>query len=337
MPPDLESVSLPDPPQPRPAARDAAIDAALRRFDGVDEPVATAPRPSPWTRRPQFQLAVAASLVLVIGIPATLIGLRDQDSGPVSIPPPAAPAPQQSRQSSADAAANVGQPVPGPIEANPRPPVVAPPSRSVREVTAAPAILPPVNAAPAAPAAQEQSMGYAAPAPAPPPPAPPPSAGMVAQKSAEARAGDVMITGTRIPQPNLTSASPVTVLAERDEIAAAPDFVQKDRAYASFLERLQGAVRSNNRRAVIRLIQLPLRVNFNGGSRLYRDAASVRANYDRIFTPNVRQAILGQKAKELFGRDQGAMIGSGQVWFDHSCPDTSCSPPGPVRITAVNP
>jgi hypothetical protein len=160
---------------------------------------------------------------------------------------------------------------------------------------------------------------------------------MVAQKSAEARAGDVAITGTRIPQPNLTSASPVTVLAERDEIAAAPDFVQKDRAYASFLERLQAAVRSNNRRAVIKLIQLPLRVNFNGGSRLYRDAASVRADYDRIFTPHVRQAILGQKAKELFGRDQGVMIGSGQVWFDHSCPDTSCSPAGPVRITAVNP
>lgn len=184
-------------------------------------------------------------------------------------------------------------------------------------------------------------MGYAAPAPPPPPPppppAPPPAAGMVAQKSAVARAGDVVITGNRIPQRNLTSASPVTVLAERDEIAAAPDFVQKDRAYASFLERLQAAVGSNNRRAVIKLIQLPLRVNFNGGSRLYRDAASVRADYDRIFTPDVTQAILGQRFDQLFGRDQGLMIGSGQIWFDHICTNPQCSPPGPVRITAVNP
>ena len=33
-----QSAWLPEPPPPRPARRDAAIDAALRRFDGIDEP-----------------------------------------------------------------------------------------------------------------------------------------------------------------------------------------------------------------------------------------------------------------------------------------------------------
>jgi len=63
----------------------------------------------------------------------------------------------------------------------------------------------------------------------------------------------------------------------------------------------------------------------------------VRDDYDRIFTPNVTRAILGQRFDQLFGRDQGLMIGDGQVWFDHVCANTQCSPPGPVRITAVNP
>jgi hypothetical protein len=88
---------------------------------------------------------------------------------------------------------------------------------------------------------------------------------------------------------------------------------------------------------VIRLIRFPLRVNVNGKSRVYRNAASVRADYDQVFTPQVRQAILSQKFNRLFGRDQGVMIGDGQVWFDHSCPNAQCSSPGPVRITAINP
>jgi len=31
------------------------------------------------------------------------------------------------------------------------------------------------------------------------------------------------------------------------------------------------------------------------------------------------------------------MIGEGEVWFDRSCATVACSPPGPVRIRAVNP
>jgi len=326
MPPEPESVSLPEPPSPRPAARDAAVGAALRRFDGVDEPGVAAPRLVPWSRRPQFQLAMAASLALVVGLPAALIGLREQGSAPAKVSAPAAPAPRQPQGNPAGTAADAAQPVAGTSEQGPRPPLVASP----RQVPAAPPPAVALNEAPA-PAAERDEDYAAPPPPPPPPPAPAPE---MAQKSAEASAGELVVTGTRIPRSSLTSPSPVTVVSsERDQISSV---AKRDRGYAAFLERLQAAVGDKDRGAVIRLIRFPLRVNSGGRSQIYPDARSVRRDFDTIFTPRVRQTILAQRADRLFIRDVGAMIGDGEVWFDHVCSDSSCSRPGPVRITAIN-
>jgi hypothetical protein len=85
------------------------------------------------------------------------------------------------------------------------------------------------------------------------------------------------------------------------------------------------------------MIAYPLRVNGpEGRRRLYRSSASVRADYRRIFTSGVRSAILAQTFETLFARDTGIMIGNGEVWFDHICPNTRCDPLGPVRISAIN-
>jgi hypothetical protein len=100
---------------------------------------------------------------------------------------------------------------------------------------------------------------------------------------------------------------------------------------------MQAAVRSNNPRALTKLIGFPLRVNFAGGTRSYPDRRSVERDFSQVFTPQVRQAILSQRSDEIFVRDQGAMIGSGEVWFSQTCSNAACSPAGPVRITAVNP
>ncbi len=108
-------------------------------------------------------------------------------------------------------------------------------------------------------------------------------------------------------------------------------------AYRRFLLSLQSAVRANDKRAVASLAALPLRVNFEGGARTYSDRKSIERDFDRIFTPRVKQAILSQRSGRLFTNYQGAMIGDGQVWFDQTCPNDSCSPAGPVRIKAVNP
>jgi hypothetical protein len=119
-------------------------------------------------------------------------------------------------------------------------------------------------------------------------------------------------------------------------VPSAPDWVLQDRSYEIFLTRLQDAVRSDDRKAVLGLIDYPLRVNSDGGTRLYPDARAVARDYDRIFTPEVRRAVLEQRFDRLFGRDQGVMIGNGEIWFDHSCTNAECTQPGPVRITAVN-
>ena len=78
-------------------------------------------------------------------------------------------------------------------------------------------------------------------------------------------------------------------------------------------------------------------MNGTGGARTYRESASVERDFDRIFTPKVRRAIMAQRADRLFIRDEGAMIGDGEVWFDRTCPNAACSPAGPVRVYAINP
>ena len=77
-------VSLPSPPPSRPAARREAIDAALRKFDGIEEPAAHSTRQRPrgiaWAslnRRPAGAL-VAAAIIAVVSIPAIQIALRDR-------------------------------------------------------------------------------------------------------------------------------------------------------------------------------------------------------------------------------------------------------------------
>ena len=120
--------------------------------------------------------------------------------------------------------------------------------------------------------------------------------------------------------------------------AADSDWVLRDRGYQTFLIDLQSAVKTGNRLAVVKLVTLPLRVNGSRGrSAIYRSDRSIQRDYARIFNASVRRAILQQRLEELFGRDQGVMIGLGKIWFDHVCSRGVCTATDPVRIFAVNP
>jgi len=346
--PDDDSVYLPTPPPPRPASREAAIGAALRRFDGIaDRPSVSKPARWTWNRHPQLGFALAASLVVAIGLPAAFIAIRDQGSSPRSVSAAAPPTTQPRRSAGPSAIIPEAAPEPGPLESRAPMPPGAPPVRLQREE----AKVSSVTEAPAAPAAD---MAYAAPPPPPPPAPPSPPAAPSAQVAEKAVANGLIVTGSRIPRPNVSAQSGTMnretsgVAAERDEsdvanslpastAPAAPDWVLKDRSYAVFLTRLQTVVRSNDRNGVINLIHFPLRVNTGGRSRFYADARAVRANYDRIFTRKVISSILVQPFDRLSGGSRGLMIGNGEVWFDHVCSSSSCSTPAPVRIMAVNP
>src|SRR5687767_10586810 len=128
----------------------------------------------------------------------------------------------------------------------------------------------------------------------------------------------------------------LTLILAAPAAAQAPDWVLQDRSYEAFLTRLQAAVRVGDRRAVAQIVRYPLRVNSDGRPFFYRSPAAVRRHYARIFAARVRAAVLAQRFEALFGRDQGVMIGNGEIWFDHVCRNMGCEPPGPVRISAIN-
>ena len=102
-----DKLSLPQPPPPAPARREAAIDAAMHRFDAGDAAadVKEVPTPRPHRgifHRPQIGILIAASLVAVIGAPlawrtatqktkpATELAAGDLKTFDVEEPPPAA-------------------------------------------------------------------------------------------------------------------------------------------------------------------------------------------------------------------------------------------------------
>ena len=334
---DDGSISLPPPPPPRPVARQAAIDAAMRKFDGIEDtapkPAAGAPARKWWAgmhRRPAGALVTAVAIA-VVSVPVALITLRDQ---PQNMAPPAREAaPAQSKRTT--------------VPATPPAPQAPAEEIGLAEEPARPRSIP-LPLAPhtneGAPTANQEVVARQARAPAvaaaPAPPQPPPPPPAPAPERTEAFAGaastqDIAVTGSRIRAPNVSKQSEARAVAERE--AEPDDFAATTVAYRGFLSRLQSAVRANDKKAVANLAALPLRVNFASGARTYRDRKSIERDFDRIFTQRVKQAILSQRADRLFTNYQGAMIGDGQVWFDQTCRNDSCSPAGPVRIKAINP
>ena len=319
---DEESGWLPKPPPPRPAAREDAIRVALRRFDGEETSSASRPKTErPVWRRPQFAVAFSAMLLVVVGIPAALIGIRSQDAEPERAPlsvqykptpkTPAADLPTSTLQSFAE-----------------EPPVAPPAQQVAAQGKPAPRLGFAANGQPAAERdAAEIAASPAAAPPLPPPPPPPPPApapSMSADVAAQEAGNDIVVSGTRTRQP------------DRAELAARREAQRSLKArplmpdYQVFLSTLQRAVRSRDRQEVIDLIDFPLRVNFSSGARVYRDEDAVDRDFDRIFNARVKRAILAQSAQQLFTRDIGAMVGDGELWFDRTSP-------GQVRIIAVNP
>ncbi len=306
---------LPEPPPPRPARRDAAIDAALRKFEGVDEgtlPAGQRPRPS-WTRahRTQLSMALSAFLLVLIGIPAAWIGVRQapvpvaHETGCVGAACNSKPVAMPSRQ--APPAAEVAQAPAAPVSANSRAPLRtnrgadADAAAANRQLAGVPAAAPP----------EAQPVAAAPPPPPPPPspPPPPPPAASAERDSVQAGSQDLVVTGSRIREPNVSAFEraprPQT---GRTASGASAKAVAKDQPYAAFVRQLQAAVRANDRRAIIALIAFPLQVN-GAHPRIYREAASVQRDFDRIFTPRVRRAILAQDPSQIFSRDQGGMVG----------------------------
>lgn len=98
----------------------------------------------------------------------------------------------------------------------------------------------------------------------------------------------------------------------------------------NFLDRLKAAAKNKDHEALAALVRYPLAMHDKGKViRTYRNRDALLQNFDAVFTPSVLKAIEAAKFETLFVRDQGAMIGNGEIWFDGRN--------GRVLVKAINP
>jgi hypothetical protein len=226
------SASLPQPPPPRPDRREAAIEAAMRRFDGAADPAGAAERPraaraAPWRiGRPQMGALVTAALVAAIGLPVWMATSDRLGAPERQAPSPATPGPVAGQPSLPQPAATPGPASLAPVAPTPGSapvPATATPARSnadkadgrTEEIAASRAAESTQNDA-SPQAMQMKQMGSVAgrvasfdraEAPAPPPPPPPPepvpmmaAPAAMAEQRASAR-DDIVVTGTAMRSP----------------------------------------------------------------------------------------------------------------------------------------
>jgi hypothetical protein len=78
------------------------------------------------------------------------------------------------------------------------------------------------------------------------------------------------------------------------------------------------AVMQGRKDAVAKMIRYPIETKVNGKRTRIANVQMLIAHYDGIFTPAFRSTIAGDFARLMFARDQGVMMGGGEVWFDAS-------------------
>ena len=328
-----DPIALPKAPPPRPAARQAAIEAALRKFDGSEEATGKTVRERRdlfgWAsthRGPASALATAA-IVAVVGLPIALATLRDSPR-PAPQQPTASIAAQPTQEES-DTADNLAAFDPSENQASADQAPSEPQAPAARQAQPSPA---PMALAPVAQrVANEEPAPAMAAAPPPPPPPPPPAPAPEREGyAAEAVAQDMVVTGSRIQSSELSDR------ANRQAVGKSSPLVTID-TYGEFLSRLQSALKTDNRRAVSRLVGFPLSVNMDGEVKTYRSRREIESDFDQIFTPAVKAEILGLKPYALRTRADGKTKGSARLWFAPACFNAECYPPGPIRIREVTP
>jgi hypothetical protein len=105
--------------------------------------------------------------------------------------------------------------------------------------------------------------------------------------------------------------------------------------FRAFFDRLQQAVAAGDKNAVADMISYPIAVHRAGKETTLRSKRDFIARYQSIFTPQLVDIVARQKYAMLFVRDQGAMIGNGEIWFSGVCRDNACKQ-SDVKITAFN-
>lgn len=126
------------------------------------------------------------------------------------------------------------------------------------------------------------------------------------------------------------SAAPV-LAGDANELNATLDAMfGEHQRYQTFFTDLKKAVIKGYKNDVAALVDYPFMARIDGKRVEILDAAHFVADYDKIITASVANALHAQAYEDLFVNWQGVMVGDGEIWFAEAG-DT-----GQIKITAIN-
>ncbi|HET9930072.1 MAG TPA: hypothetical protein VFQ35_05285 [Polyangiaceae bacterium] len=105
---------------------------------------------------------------------------------------------------------------------------------------------------------------------------------------------------------------------------------------ARFVLTLKDALARDDRDALAGLVAYPMTVRVNGKTRVVKDRAELLRDYDQLFTPKVREAVLAQHVEHLKATGRGAEIGRGELRFRCPARLLTKSPGGAVTCDGPN-
>lgn len=95
-------------------------------------------------------------------------------------------------------------------------------------------------------------------------------------------------------------------------------------AYLTLFIKLKDAVAGKDRRAVLKLVAFPFRMN-GPDPIVFRDEASLTKGYDTVFTPKVVARIREAEPAAVFCRNSEGMLGDGVIWATPSNGDAAAT------------
>lgn len=142
------------------------------------------------------------------------------------------------------------------------------------------------------------------------------------------RKADIRLTMAML----MALAAPLPAHAQTvNEVNATLDTLFGDHvAYKKFFDALTQAMAANDKQAIAAMVDYPFQARINGKAVKIRDSAHFVADYDKIVTEKVKQAVAKQTYASLFANWQGISIGDGELWF------SGVGDNNKIKITAIN-
>ncbi len=132
------------------------------------------------------------------------------------------------------------------------------------------------------------------------------------------------------PAAETPPAAPAAVAAAPDPSADKATDESIDRLlgdhsrYRDAIDRFQKAVAAKDAAGVADLVAYPFEADIDGKKTKIKDAAGFVAQYGKIVTPPIADAIVRQEYAEMFVNAQGVMFGDGEAWMNGICKDRAC-------------